>query len=92
MERSTNALAELAEWMDGQIDAFPVMSNQFTEQDMRDRLNARKVQRIVAELAKVGVRKNDFSSDESDESDCILDLANAAIKCRAIAEEGATNV
>ena len=25
----------------------------------------------------------------SDERDCILDLANAAIKCRAIAEEGA---
>lgn len=80
MPDNRNALAELAEWMDGQVDAFPVMSNQFTEQDMRDRLNARKVQRIVAELAKVGYWKSTGRPH-------FEDAVSAVSNCRAIAEE-----
>lgn len=71
-----NALAELAKWMDGQVDAFPVTSNQFPDQDTQDKINARKVQRIVAELAKYGNVTPPF-----------LNMKSVFENCRAIAKE-----
>ncbi len=73
-----NALSDLAKWMEEQSLAFPVMSNQFICEDILDLENARKIHRILAELARpFGSRRH---------SDAFL--GHIVRNCRAIAEEG----
>ena len=75
MERSTNALAELAKWLECDIRMI-----EFGNVAQLKRL--RKVKRIVAELAKVNtLGPNHIPGD--------ISLYTAYAKCRAIAEEGA---
>lgn len=79
-----NALAELAEWMEEQVDSFPVLANQFAWQDARDVSNIKKIRCILAELAKVQFLKNLDGEKISHPGDA----CHAVDICRAIAEEG----
>ena len=74
MERSTNALAELAKWLECDIRMI-----EFGNVAQLKRF--RKVKRIVAELAKV-----DTLGPKHIPGD--ISLYTAYAKCRAIAEEG----
>lgn len=70
MPETKNALSELAEWLKKQEGSFPVLANQFPYEDERDMHNIAKVQRIIAELAKV---------------ETPYDLVGLVGKCHAIA-------
>ena len=75
MERSNNALAELAKWLECDIRMI-----EFGNVAQLKRL--RKVKRIVAELAKVNTLGPKHIPGD-------ISLYTAYAKCRAIAEEGA---
>ena len=75
MERSNNALAELAKWLECDIRMI-----EFGNVTHLKRL--RKVKRIVAELAKVNTLGPKHIPGD-------ISLYTAYAKCRAIAEEGA---
>ena len=77
MERSTNALAELAKWLECDIRMI-----EFGNVAHLKRL--RKVKRIVAELAKVNTLGPKHIPGD-------ISLYTAYAKCRAIAEEGAVD-
>ena len=83
-ERSTNALAELAETMNTPVEHAPVNARGLIVLNGKQLEAYQKAQRIVAELAKVkfgedGLHENDF------------DVDGVLSNCRAIAEEGAKN-
>ena len=75
MERSTNALAELADQLSpkGETKTLSLING-------RDII---KAQRIIAELANVEDRR-----DEETNSDALWRCNDCIAKCRAIAEEG----
>ena len=75
MERSTNALAELAKWLECDIRMI-----EFGNVAQLKRF--RKVKRIVVELAKVNTLGPKHIPGD-------ISLYTAYAKCRAIAEEGA---
>ena len=74
MERSNNALAELAKWLECDIRMI-----EFGNVAQLKRF--RKVKRIVAELAKVNTLGPKHIPGD-------ISLYTAYAKCRAIAEEG----
>ena len=74
MERSTNALAELAKWLECDIRMI-----EFGNVAQLKRF--RKVKRIVAEMAKVNTLGPKHIPGD-------ISLYTAYAKCRAIAEEG----
>lgn len=76
MERSTNALAELAKWLECDIRMI-----EFGNVAQLKRF--RKVKRIVSELAKVYDRR-----DGETNSDVLWRCNDCIAKCRAIAEKG----
>lgn len=76
MGRSTNALAELAKWLECDIRMI-----EFGNVAQLKRFC--KVKRIVAELAKVYDRR-----DGDTNSDVLWRCNDCIAKCRAIAEEG----
>lgn len=81
MERSTNALAELAKVMDEPVDMASIHDRGLVVLNAQQFCAYQKSQRIVAELAKV-------NSDQFGRP-MIGSSINAVNRCRAIAEEGA---
>lgn len=76
MERSTNALAELAERLSNDAEYLYGNNNKASE-------DVSKAQRIVAELAMVEDRR-----EEETNSDALWRCNDCIAKCRVIAEEG----
>lgn len=76
MERSTNALAKLAERLKKHLETTVYVSPQ-------NRKDIVAAQRIVAELAKASARKDDHGVVMS-----YSEVAGTVERCRAIAEEG----
>ena len=82
MERSTNALAELAEVMDKPVDMASIHDSGLVVLNARQFNAYQKAQRIVAELAKVNTLGPKHIPGD-------ISLYTAYAKCRAVAEEGA---
>lgn len=80
MERSTNALAELAE----ELEAVYAVAIRGCTEETRVGNVVRKAQRIVAELAKVRDVKHSLGRISPN----VFESADAIAKCRAIAEGG----
>ena len=82
MERSTNALAELAEVMDKPVDMASIHDRGLVVLNARQFNAYQKAQRIVAELAKVNTLGPKHIPGD-------ISLYTAYAKCCAVAEEGA---
>lgn len=80
-----NALAELAEQMNNEYVALVVNGKQVATFSIHAVPALDKAQRIIAELAKIGIRNEGVSAMSAlwNCNDCI-------VRCREIAEEGGT--